>query len=492
MKIINKNSKIALVELPPTLYGEYNGDSSQDIFSNFRMPARSTHVLESLLRRDGWANVKSLNPFYHGNKGKFTKDNESEIFSSDILGISPITRTSRQSMELGKIAKKSNQDIIRLAGGFDATARASEYLASNSFDIVIRGEAEKTLPELMERLTKSGMSDLKEINGISYRASSREIVHNPERALLTAEELGKMPHPFYDSKVRREIITAPIETTRGCPFSCEFCSVTDFYGRTYRTKPINYVLEELKNIQGMGKYTFITDDNFAGNPSRTIKLLEAMMDSDIPHKEFGAQVRIEVAKDSQLLETFKRANLRKLFIGIESINDDTLKAFNKHATAKQNMNAVETLRKEGFWVHGMLVAGLDYDTPEYFRELADWANKNLDSMQLFAATPVPGTKFWKEMESQDRILTKDFSLYDGFNVVCRPNPEKFTPHSLQESIREVYLDFYSPKNMLKRVAKSKFKLFSAGLNAYIQFVAKPNALYSNQALDHLKFLKSVS
>ncbi len=491
MSEITKDSKLTFVEPPATQYGEYNGELSQDIYSDLLNADRASPTIEARAREAGWTDVRSINAFCHGKEGKFSLANELRIFRSDILGVSPITRTSRQSMQLIKLVKESKPDLIGIVGGFDATARAKEYLESG-FDVVVKGEGELTFSELMERIVKSGLHDLKGIKGISYMSPSGEIINNSDRELLTAEQLGQMPHPYYDSKVRQGVLTAPLETSRGCPNDCSYCGVTEFYGRKYRTKPIEYVLDELKNIQGMGRYIFITDDNFAANPTRTVRLLEAIVDSGIKHNEMGAQVTVKVAENPDVINAMKKAGIKQLFIGIESTNDQSLTAMGKPYKAEQNMVNVELLRQEGFRVHGMLMAHVDYDTSETLKEMNEWANENLDSMQLFAITPVPGTRFWNEMESQDRILTKDFSLYDGFNAVCRPNPEHFTPIEFQEAINDFYLNFYSPKNMLKRIAKSRYKLFSAGLAAYVQFIAKRKMLYNPQALEHRDFLKSVS
>ncbi len=493
MKEISKQSRITLVELPPTQFGEYNSNPAYDVYSGLNLPPRALPALEAVLRNDGWQDVQSIHPLYHGIHGRLTHDNERRIFSSDVLGISSITRTSPQSMALGRKFKAANDSGIVIAGGPDPTFRAEEWLEQGAADIIARGEAEQTLYELMNRLTQDSKA-LYDIDGIAFKNKHSVILTNP-RTLMTQEELSRLPQPFYDAKIRAGITTATIETSRGCPNKCDFCSVTDFYGRKHRTKSNDYVLESLRKLQDLRKTIFFTDDNFAGSPKRAISLLHAIYENGLA-KYSCAQVTVNAAENKELIAALKNAGVQILCIGVESINDETLRSLGKPYTAKQNRENVKRLREEGFWIHGMMMIGGDGDTPESVKQDFEWMKSNLDTVQLFSATPVPGTEFTKRMELEERILTKEYHLYDGQHVVVRP--KNFTPIELTNTITKMYEEFYSPKETFRRAWNLPFRDFNkkiriAGLGGVLLFTRLvKKALYGPQEIEYLKFLKQVT
>jgi radical SAM superfamily enzyme YgiQ (UPF0313 family) len=487
MKKITKDSKIALVELSPTEFGEYNGDSSHDVYTKFKLPPRALPTLQGILLEDGWKNVQQITPVYHGKDGKLTFENEKTIFESDVLAISSLTRTSPQSMKLVQEYKIFNHSGIVIAGGFDPTFRYKDWLETGA-DIVVIGEGDRTFPELLNRLTCDA-SELSDIAGIAFN-KNKEIQKNALREILTPEELGKLAHPYYDRFMRNKIRAATVETSRGCPNACEFCSVTEFYGRKYRMKPLDYVIEELKNVLDIGRDVFFVDDNLAAGPRRTIELLNRMTELGLNKKWHSAQVTVKIAENQELLNAFKRANVRGLYIGIESIHDEALDNLGKPYSAQQNKDNIKKLKEQGFWIHGMMVVGTDSDTLETLKETSEWAKTNLHSLQLFPATPLPGTILFNKMKSEGRILTYDYSLYDCQHVVFRP--KNLSPFQLQQEIYNIYTDFYSPMNILKKLPSSPKKKLNLGLLAYLHLLGgKEGMLYSPQSLKHLEFLKGV-
>ena len=489
MKKLTKNSRVSLVELPPTQFGEYNGDPGYDIYTQFKMPSRAIPILTAILMNDDWRDVELINPLYHGKNGRLTTENERRIFSSDALLASSIIRTSPQTMELFRRYKSSNPNGISIAGGFDATFRPEKYLEGGA-DIVVMGEGEKTLSELMKRLTQD-QNELSGVRGIAYKGKNSEMIINEERELMTTEELGKMPHPFYDERTRNIVRVATIETSRGCPMKCNFCSVTRFYREKYRIKPIEYVLEELRRIKGMGREIFFVDDNIAGNPKKTIELSERVVSEGLTPKGITAQITAKAARNPELLAALKRMGVKTLCLGIESLNDETLKGLGKRTTAYENMEDIEIFEKEGIYTHDMTVVGGDGDTLKSLWWQEKWLKKHAGSLQIFPLTPTPGTEIYNKMKADGTLLTEDYSLYDGQMVVFRP--KNMTPYELQKGIYEMYEDFYSPTAMAKRLLHSPRKTMQLGLFTYLYLMSgKKNLLYSPQALKHLEFLKSVS
>lgn len=173
------------------------------------------------------------------------------------------------------------------------------------------------------------------------------------------------------------------------------------------------------------------------------------------------------------------------------MNEDTLKSYGKPYNAKQNKKNIQTLRKAGFWIHGMMMVGGDGDTPKSLREDFEWMKRNLDSIQIFAPTPFPGSEFFKRMDKEKRIITKDYSLYDAQNVVIKP--KNFSAFELQKTINRMYEEFYSFKESFRRWKTSPLKDVTFALYVYTHFLGGiKKTLYSPQAIKHLEFLKSLN
>lgn len=484
---LTKNSKVTFVELPPTEFGVLNGEPIFDEFSFYRLPSRAIDGLASILRAHGWTDVVCINPQYNGRKRKLTKENMDRIFSSDCLCGSAITRTLASTAMLLHAFKEYKPEGITIAGGAGPTFQYEEMLREGA-DIVVRKEGDATTPILFERLLKD-RENLDDIAGLVL-GKNGDMVVTPDRKLLESAEFMEIPHKEYDARTRKGIDIVTIETSRGCPNDCDFCSVSEFYGRKYRVKPIDYVLRDLRKMQGIGRRIFYVDDNLAGSPSHAIKLLEAIVEEKL-NKRFGiTQVSVAAASNPRLLEALKNAGIKMLCVGIESINDETLKDLGKPYSAEKNKNAVAAFREFGFWIHGMLMPGGDFDTKETLREMSEWAKNNLDSVQYFPPAPAPATRFAAKMKAEGRILTDKWHLYDGHHLVIRP--KNFTPYELQNEIFNMYRDFYSFGNNARRLATSPSFKVAMGILIYTNILRGIKRVQeSRQTQDHLKFLKSV-
>ncbi len=492
MKKISNKSPVTLVELPPTEYGIFNGDLSSDVYSKLKMPSRSTPTLVAVLRADAWENVQAINPLYHGENGMLTEENQERILKSKVLGVSSITRTSPQSMKLIELYKSKNPNGIVIAGGMDPTYRTEEWLDAGA-DIIVRGEGERTIIELMDVIKdgyEPGHDSLDYIKGIAFK-KGESIEITEERELLAPEELSKLPRPYYDSKTRAHVSVATMETSRGCPNNCNFCTVTKFFGGRYRRKSVEYVIEGLRDINEMGNTVFFTDDNFALSHRDTISLLEAITEQGLNRRLNSAQVTVKAAENEKLLKALERAGIYILYVGIESIFDESLDALRKPFSAETTKNAVRRFRDAGFLVHGLMILGGDEDTPEKLEQTLEWIKENLDTVQLSSPIPFPGAELSKTMQEQKRILTYDYSLYCTQQVVIRP--DNFTPFELQETINRMYESFYSLEGRNISARHLPREKVIAGRYFYrLISEAIKDVLSSPQSQSHLNFLKSVS
>ena len=477
--------KITLVELPPTSFGKLNSPKVKDVYTRFNLPARANPQLHAILLQQGYENVECIDPNIN-RKGKLTDANLERIAKSDYLLLSSITRTVVQTEELARFFKKANPKGKVIAGGMHVTFAPEESL--EWADVVVRHEGDKTLVELLEKSERK--QTLENVKGISYKVDNR-IVNNECRELLTAGELSSLPVPDYSIYSRRT--GGVVNTSRGCPYACNFCCVTQFYGNKYRRESNSKILKELSLVGKHSHSVFITDDNFAAKKSETKELLREMIKRKnklscscqlSTNSAFTSPHTNEI--DEEFIKLLKEANFFGVYWGIESVNQKTLESYNKPATAERNKLAVTAFRDAGLWSHGMMMIGGDEDTNKSLEEELLWAKENLDSVQFFAPIPFPKTPFCEEMNRQGRILTKDYYLYDGLHVIVEP--KHFSPYELQRKLLDMHRRFYDVRQR-ETIKKSSHPWYKRILHAYAIKIMW-DIEHEPQTITHLEKLKA--
>lgn len=452
--------KITLVEMPAVIAG--GQQDKYDLYSKFRLPPRALGLLHAILLQAGHKDVVSIAPHLNNSSSQPAKANIKRIKQTDYLLLSAITRTIIQTQQLALQYKKWNSQGKVIVGGPHATFLPDECL--EWADVVVRGEGDKTLPELINILEYNEFP--RGIKGVSYK-KGKQIIHESSRPFLTEEELSGLPIPFYDLQMRQYVGVHTLVTSRGCPYDCSFCSVTSFYGRGYRRRSNETILKELLSYNNQPKkHIFIADDNFGVKLKETKELLRQMISLGLQTRNYSAQLRVEAALDDEFLMLLKQAGVNIVYVGIESINNQTLKQYNKRVDADQNKKAVKKFREAGIWVHGMLIVGGDGDTPETLRETLQWTKSNLDSVQFFTHMLLPGTEFARQMENEGRVLIRDFRYYDGHHVLIKP--KNFTALDLQWTILDMYKQFYSVWD-IGHILRSPIKKIDLGLRLYGHF-----------------------
>ena len=255
------------------------------------------------------------------------------------------------------------------------------------------------------------------------------------------------------------------------------------FGHKYRFRSKERVLEELRrNKEKGGNWVFFYDDNFCADKTRTKELLRAMIEEGVtPH--WTAQVRVEVAKDPELLDLMVRSGCHTVYVGFESVNPETLKAYNKKQSIEDIRACIKILHKHGIRIHGMFVFGSDEDTKHTIDETVEFAKKNnLDSVQFLILTPLPGTKCYRDLEAKERIITKDWSLYDAHHLVFTPN--RMTPEELQCGMVNATRAFYSRWQIVRRVVR--FDLFNVMIKAYGRSLVRRWEKKNQYFIDHIK------
>ena len=458
-----KDLRFTIVELPATVDGRLDGPTAKDVYSLFRYPARGVPLLEAVCRRAGFEDVVSLDPQYNSASGRLDADDWKRLAGTDVLGLSVITRTANQSFELAQRVHALNPRVKIIFGGPHPTALPEESLQFG--DVVVAHEGDATLPLLLDRLHDNlAHPHLKDLLGISYRGGDGEILCNPDRPYLTGDELSELPFPLYSDRVNRGITHNVVNTSRGCPYECDFCSVIENFGRGFRYLSDDAALALIRRtIRLNGKPIFFGDDIFAANRARTTRLLERLLSEGVKMPRWFAQVRVETAQDPQLLRLMKRAGCAMVFIGLESVNEETLRLFNKHSTLEKNRSAIAAFNEAGIRVHGMFVLGSDADTPETLSQTLEFARQSrLTTTQFFALTAVPGPPLTRRLAEEKRIFAwGDWQLFDAQHaVVCAA---RISPSELQAGIFRISKQFYSVSEALRHLARGRWVDFALRL-----------------------------
>lgn len=379
-----------------------------------------------------------------------------DVLSADVVGISTITSTAPPSYALADKVRAAGIPVV--LGGTHTSFMADEGL--QHADYVVRGEGEGALVELLEALR--GKHDLSTIHNLSYRQDGR-VVHNPERPMI--RDLDVNPIPDFDlvhGWKRGGIVS--IATSRGCPYSCTFCSVPGMYGHAFRTNSVNRVIDELKRHRD-ASYVFFADDIFTANKRRTKELLSRMIAEGVT-PEWGAQVRTETVDDPEVLRLMQQSNCFNVYVGFESINPRTLKLFQKKQDVAKIERAIERFHAHKVRIHGMFVIGSDEDEIETLDATAKFAmSRGLESVQFMILTPCPGSPDWDHLYAKGNkdILTNDWSLYDGHHVVHQPR--KLSPYELQIGAMRAMKKFYSWGTILRSLVVRR-DVYTAGIQLY--------------------------
>ena len=412
------------------------------IFSQFVLPRLGSFILATMMKRRGWE-VEII-----------IEEAEAVDFeavrSADLVGISTITPTAPRAYAIADRVRELGVPVI--IGGPHVSYLKEEAL--EHADFIIRGEGERALMAFIDAWENA--DDFSGVPNLSYRDNGR-IVENPMEPFT--DDLDGIPFPdvaLLEKHIPRlhghRII--PVQTSRGCPFDCSFCSVTGMFGKRYRFRSTENIVEELRQYDHRRNVIFFYDDNFTANRKRAKELLRAMLRENFKFK-WSTQVRVDIAKDPELVGLMKEAGCETLYIGFESVNPDTLEEMKKGQTVDEIVRAVKVLQKHRIGIHGMFVYGFDEDDRKTVKETVKFAKRlRLNTTQFLILTPLPGSEFYNQMCAQGRIAFHDWSLYDAHHVVFRPR--QLSPLELQKAQILSHQKFYSWFESIKKLFEWKW------------------------------------
>lgn len=355
---------------------------------------------------------------------------------ADLVALTSVTYNAPRAYELASHFRK--RDIKTVMGGVHASMLADEALQYT--DSVVIGEAESVWLQLIRDFENNKLQ--KKYNG-------------------TRGPLENLPHPRRDLYPGKYIMKN-IQTARGCPMRCDFCSVSAFNGGNYRERPVDDVLDELENI-GSG-HIFIIDDNIIGHgkkaEDRAIALFKGIRERKL-NIRWGGQASINIAGNKQVLKCAQESGCHALFIGFESLSEDSLKSMNKQRNlssgVKNYKTEIKTLQDYGIGVLGGFIFGSDNDNKDIFKRTADFIfDSEIDGSQLSILTPLPGTRLYHRLKEENRLLytdyPKDWIHYDISDIVFRP--KNMTPDELINGILDIYKSTASTSASLKRAFRT--------------------------------------
>jgi radical SAM superfamily enzyme YgiQ (UPF0313 family) len=305
-------------------------------------------------------------------------------------------------------------------------------------DHIFIGEAEATLPEFVRDLE---------------RGCARKFYQAKERPALTAT-----PPPDFQLAELGKYSAMSVQYSRGCPFQCEFCDIIEIYGRVPRTKTNKQMLAELDALRCIGwrGMVFIVDDNFIGN-KRNVKLLlpELIEWSERHNHPFGflTEASVNLAEDDALLEMMRRAGFRRVFLGIETPVEESLKEVHKGQNTRRDLlESVRKIQSFGIEVMAGFIVGFDSDPEDIFERQIRFIRESAVPLAMVGLlTALPDTQLWRRLESEGRLLRES----TGDNTDCSLNfiPRMDTAR-LIEGYKKILNTIYSPAEYYRRALDS--------------------------------------
>jgi len=346
---------------------------------------------------------------------------------ADLVGISSMTPAAPRAYEIADRYRAMGATVV--LGGIHPSTRPDE--AGQHADAVVVGEADEVWPALLKDFQKNELQS-------KYLALQRPHLSEP----------FKRHRPVVDRN--SYIIKNFLQTGRGCPVNCNFCSVTAFNGGQMRYRSAEDVVSEIVTRRPISKYFLFADDNLVANNVRAKQLFEAIAPLDI---RWGSQVTIKLGMDETLLRAAVKSGCRTVFIGFESIDQHSLDFCEKRFKVQKYETAIKRLHDHGVYIIGSFIFGFDTDTPDVIKRTTEFCMRNnLEMCQFSTLTPFPDTRLYAEFRKSGRITSSDWSKYDAFHVVYRPR--LMSEDVLQRSVNQAYKDYYGLAPTLTRVCET--------------------------------------
>ena len=351
-----------------------------------------------------------------------------------------------RSIDIAKKFKELGKTVV--LGGYMVSLMPEE--AQKYCDALVIGDAEESWPELLKDYEEGKLKKL-------YQRKLKAL---------------KTPLPKYELLLNKKIGNfLPVQAGRGCPKACSFCSVYCLYRGQYLKREIPEVIRDIKRVKELGfKQFLLLDDNIFSNREYALNLCAEIKKLKM---KWMTQCSIDIASDEELLKAIAESGCYVLSFGLESISKESLRSMNKAWAKPENYaRQIKIIRQHGIDISTEMVVGADGDTLESIKNTAKFISDNHIAVpRFYILTPIPGTKYFEEMQKAKRIYNTDIYSYNGCEAVHIP--KNMTPEELTKAYWDLYNEVYSIKNIVKRTLLTKTflsrpanALFYFGVNLY--------------------------
>ncbi len=363
----------------------------------------------------------------------------------DLVGITAMTATATRAYEIADHFRSRGVPVVM--GGMHVSSIPDEAL--QHCDSVVIGEAEGLWPTLL--------ADLE-------RGELKRVYRHEEPPSLTG-----LPFPNWDLYRDKHYLPVHfVETTRGCPWDCEFCAVTTAFGGKYRSRPSEDVLGELRNRKPFeGRFqlpncVFFIDDNIISNRRYATELLARVADLNI---HWFSHASVNIASDPEILKLCKRSGCEALLIGFETLSSETMSSIGHKPNRPANYyDIVNRIHEAGIGIDAAFVFGFDTDEEGVFDRTLEFIHRAKIEIPYYSIlTPYPGTRLYQRMLDEGRLLTRDWSLYDTSHVVFRPR--RLSPEQLLDGYLGILKESFTWSSIVRRLwGTTAWKQFFYGMN----------------------------
>ncbi len=350
--------------------------------------------------------------------------------TAEVVAISAKLIQRKRALDLAAAFQRRGKVVV--LGGFLASLHPEGL--EGRFAAICIGDGDQVWPQMIEDMQNDRLRKV-------YRADH-------------AVDLHSVPVPRYDLLAEKSRLLGirtsyPVQATRGCPHSCSYCCITRFYGQTYRYRPIDQIVRDIR-AHGSRLMHFV-DDNLMVNRAFAKELFRNMVGLDVL---WGTQTSIDIARDDELLELAYRAGCRVVMVGMESTSQRNLEAVNKGwGGAGSYRDAIRTIQGKGIAVHALIILGLPHDTQKSIDGTVDFlVDAGAAAAEFFIFTPYPGTPAGEEYRRQGRIVDFDPTHYREPFVVFQH--AHLSARELQRGFWRSLSRFYSFRNIYRRLCRS--------------------------------------
>lgn len=372
---------------------------------------------------------------------------------ADLVGITAFTSAAPRAYEIAEYYRSAGIPVIM--GGIHASMVPNE--ASKYVDTVVTGEVDDIWPEILKDFEAGNLK-------AGYTGGFADLMNQPI-------PLQRIHHPAY--------VIHSVQTSRGCPYQCDFCSVTAYNGHHYRTRPVQDVLDELETIAGKTKNIIFVDDNILGAGSIQVERTKALLNGIIDRKlklNWFSQATIDIADNDEILYLARKSGCIMLLLGMEAETEAGLASVNKKLNLRKTpayyKNAIRRIHHHRIGIMGTFIFGFESDSLTDLKNRRDYIlRSSIDTIQATILTPLPGTGLYQRMHNAGMLIATQYPehwKYYHFSDIVFRHP-KMDNEEFAESMMKIWNKMYHQKALVLRFFRSLWNTRSlkVALSAYL-------------------------